>query len=100
MSTTGTTSGAAVGLATAAYNVSFGALSVAAGLDIWQTCFISLVMLSGGSQFALVGVLAAVAVVVAVAAAVVAAALFAVRVPFIVVVIAAALVTAAIRTLT
>jgi predicted branched-subunit amino acid permease len=51
--------GLAVGLATAAYGVSFGALSVAAGLDVWQTCFISLVMFSGGSQFALVGVLAA-----------------------------------------
>ena len=97
-STTSTTRGAAVGLATAAYGVSFGALSVAAGLDIWQTCFISLIMFSGGSQFALVGVLAAVAV--AVAAAVVAAALFAVRVPFIVVVIAAALVAAVIRALT
>ena len=49
-------------------------------------------MFSGGSQFALVGVLAAGAVAVA--------ALFAVRVPFIVVVIAAALVAAAIRALT
>ena len=27
----------AVGLATAIYGVSFGALSVAAGLDVWQT---------------------------------------------------------------
>ena len=54
-----TREGIAVGLATAAYGVSFGALSVAAGLDIWQTCFISIVMFSGGSQFALVGVLAA-----------------------------------------
>ncbi|WP_422386483.1 AzlC family ABC transporter permease [Cryobacterium ruanii] len=51
--------GLAVGLATAAYGVSFGALSVAAGLDIWQTSFISIVMFSGGSQFALIGVLAA-----------------------------------------
>ena len=50
--------GLAVGIATAAYGISFGALSVAAGLDVWQTCFISLVMFSGGSQFALVGVLA------------------------------------------
>ncbi|WP_104176657.1 AzlC family ABC transporter permease [Cryobacterium sp. Y50] len=54
-----TREGIAVGLATAAYGVSFGALSIAAGLDIWQTCFISIVMFSGGSQFALVGVLAA-----------------------------------------
>ncbi|HEY8590459.1 MAG TPA: AzlC family ABC transporter permease, partial [Naasia sp.] len=49
----------AVGVAVAAYGVSFGALSVAAGLDIWQTCFLSLIMFTGGSQFALVGVIAA-----------------------------------------
>jgi predicted branched-subunit amino acid permease len=49
----------AVGLATAVYGISFGALAVAAGLDVWQTCFLSLVMFTGGSQFALVGVLAA-----------------------------------------
>lgn len=48
----------AVGLAVSAYGVSFGALSVAAGLDIWQTCVLSLLMFSGGSQFALIGVLA------------------------------------------
>lgn len=48
----------AVGLAVAAYGISFGALAVAAGLDIWQTCALSLLMFSGGSQFALVGVLA------------------------------------------
>nr|WP_245723753.1 AzlC family ABC transporter permease [Microbacterium humi] len=50
--------GLAVGAATAAYGVSFGALSVASGLDIWQTCVLSLFMFTGGSQFALVGVLA------------------------------------------
>ena len=48
-----------VGLATAAYGVSFGALSVASGLDIAQTVFLSLVMFTGGSQFALIGVIAA-----------------------------------------
>lgn len=48
----------AVGLAVAAYGVSFGALSVASGLDIWQTVVLSLLMFSGGSQFALIGVLA------------------------------------------
>jgi predicted branched-subunit amino acid permease len=47
-----------VGLAVSAYGVSFGALAVAAGLDIWQTCVLSLLMFSGGSQFALIGVLA------------------------------------------
>jgi predicted branched-subunit amino acid permease len=53
-----TRQGIAVGVATAAYGVSFGALAVAAGLDIWQTCVLSLLMFTGGSQFALVGVLA------------------------------------------
>ncbi len=48
----------AVGLAVAAYGVSFGALSVTSGLDVWQTCFLSLVMFSGGSQFAVIGILA------------------------------------------
>ena len=50
--------GLAVGLATTAYGVSFGALATLSGLDIWQTCFLSLVMFTGGSQFALIGVLA------------------------------------------
>ena len=47
-----------VGLATGLYGISFGALSVAAGLDVWQTCVLSLLMFSGGSQFAFVGVVA------------------------------------------
>ena len=45
-------------LAVSAYGVSFGALSVAAGLDVWQTCVLSLLMFTGGSQFAFVGVIA------------------------------------------
>ncbi|MBK5239443.1 MAG: AzlC family ABC transporter permease [Actinomycetales bacterium] len=49
--------GIAVGTATAAYGFSFGALSVASGLNVWQTCVLSLFMFSGGSQFALVGIL-------------------------------------------
>jgi predicted branched-subunit amino acid permease len=48
-----------VALATSAYGISFGALGVAAGLDIWQTCVLSLLMFTGGSQFAFVGVIAA-----------------------------------------
>lgn len=48
----------AVGLSAAAYGVSYGALAVAAGLDVWQTCVMSLLMFTGGSQFALIGVLA------------------------------------------
>lgn len=51
-------SGWAVGIATAAYGISFGALATASGLDVWQTCVLSLVMFSGGSQFAMIGVLA------------------------------------------
>ncbi|WP_295660724.1 AzlC family ABC transporter permease [uncultured Nocardioides sp.] len=49
----------AVGLATGAYGVSFGAVSVAAGLSVLQTCALSLLMFTGASQFALVGVVAA-----------------------------------------
>ena len=47
-----------MGLATGAYGVSFGAVSVAAGLSVAQTCALSLLMFTGASQFALVGVLA------------------------------------------
>ena len=47
-----------VGLATGAYGVSFGAVAVAAGLSVAQACALSLVMFTGASQFALVGVLA------------------------------------------
>ena len=50
--------GIGVGLATGAYGVSFGALGIAAGLDLWQTCALSLLMFTGASQFAFVGVLA------------------------------------------
>lgn len=50
--------GVAVGVATGAYGVSFGAVSVAAGLDVWQTCALSLLVFTGASQFAFVGVLA------------------------------------------
>jgi len=48
----------AVGIAVSAYGISFGALATASGLDIWQTCVLSLFMFSGGSQFAVIGVLA------------------------------------------
>ena len=49
----------AVGVATGAYGFGFGAVSVAAGLSIAQTCALSLLMFTGASQFALVGVVAA-----------------------------------------
>jgi predicted branched-subunit amino acid permease len=47
-----------VGFATGLYGISFGALAVAAGLDIWQAMALSLLMFSGGSQFAFIGVVA------------------------------------------
>ena len=47
-----------VALAVSAYGFSFGALSVAAGLSVMQTCVLSLLMFSGGSQFALIGLVA------------------------------------------
>lgn len=49
--------GLAVGVATGAYGVSFGAISVASGLDVWQSCALSLLVFTGASQFALVGVI-------------------------------------------
>jgi predicted branched-subunit amino acid permease len=52
-------SGLGVALATSAYGVSFGALAVASGLDVWQACVLSLVMFTGGSQFAFIGVIGA-----------------------------------------
>jgi 4-azaleucine resistance transporter AzlC len=51
--------GIAVGVATGAYGISFGAISVAAGLSVLQTCALSLLVFTGASQFALVGVVAA-----------------------------------------
>ncbi len=48
-----------VGIAVAAYGVSFGAISVTSGLTALQTQILSALMFTGGSQFALIGVLAA-----------------------------------------
>jgi branched chain amino acid efflux pump len=47
---------AGVGVATGAYGLSFGAISTAAGLSVPQTCVLSLLMFTGGSQFALAGI--------------------------------------------
>lgn len=49
--------GVSVAVATGLYGVSFGALSVTSGLSVLQTCLLSLLLFSGGSQFALVGIL-------------------------------------------
>jgi predicted branched-subunit amino acid permease len=48
-----------VGVATGAYGISFGALGVAAGLSTMQTVALSMLLFSGGSQFAVVGILGA-----------------------------------------
>ncbi|WP_240930458.1 AzlC family ABC transporter permease [Isoptericola sp. BMS4] len=51
--------GTSVAVATGLYGISFGALSAVAGLSVGQTATLSLLLFSGGSQFALVGVVAA-----------------------------------------
>jgi predicted branched-subunit amino acid permease len=48
-----------IGVGVASYGVSFGALGVSSGLDIFQTMSLSLLMFTGASQFALVGVISA-----------------------------------------
>lgn len=46
-----------VGLASGTYGLSYGALGTTAGLSVVQTCALSVLMFTGGSQFALIGVL-------------------------------------------
>ena len=46
-----------VGIATGLYGISFGALGIAAGLNLWQTQLLSLAMFAGGSQFAFLAAL-------------------------------------------
>lgn len=48
----------AVAVATGAYGVSFGAVAVAAGLSVAQACALSLLVFTGASQFAFVGIVA------------------------------------------
>ena len=48
-----------VGIATGLYGISFGAIGVVAGLDVPTVMVLSLLMFSGASQFAFVGVVAA-----------------------------------------
>lgn len=47
-----------VGIAVGAYGFAFGASSVAAGLTVAQSCLLSLLAFTGGTQFAVVGVVA------------------------------------------
>lgn len=50
--------GLSIALATGLYGLSFGALAVAAGLTVGRAMALSLLMFTGGSQFAFIGVLA------------------------------------------
>jgi len=48
-----------ISVATGLYAISFGALAVAAGFSVAQTMALSLLMFTGGSQFAFIGVIGA-----------------------------------------
>ena len=48
-----------IGVASGAYALSFGAISITAGLSLAQTCALSIVMFTGASQFAFVGIVGA-----------------------------------------
>ena len=48
-----------IAIASGAYAISFGAISTAAGLSLLQTCALSILMFTGASQFAMVGVIGA-----------------------------------------
>ena len=50
---------AGIGVAVGAYGVSFGALATSSGLSVAQACALSVLVFTGASQFALVGVLGA-----------------------------------------
>ncbi len=47
-----------IGVATGVYGISFGVLAVGAGLSAAQACAMSLLVFTGGSQFAAIGVIA------------------------------------------
>lgn len=55
--TPATRTGLSIAVAVSLYGLSFGALSVAAGMTFWQTVALSALLFSGGSQFAFVGIL-------------------------------------------
>lgn len=50
---------AGIGIAVGAYGLSFGAVSIAAGLTVTQTCALSALAFTGASQFAFIGVVGA-----------------------------------------
>lgn len=49
--------GVSISAAVGIYGVSFGALATASGLSVLQACALSLLMFTGGSQFAFIGVI-------------------------------------------
>lgn len=49
--------GLSIAIATGLYGISFGALATASGLSVVQACALSLLMFTGGSQFAFLGAL-------------------------------------------
>ncbi len=49
--------GIQVALAVSVSGISFGALAVVSGFSLWQTMVLSLVMFSGASQFAVIGIM-------------------------------------------
>jgi len=51
--------GLGVGVAVGSFGLSFGALSVTSGLTLLQTCALSVLAFTGGSQFAFIGVIGA-----------------------------------------
>lgn len=56
--TPATKTAVSISVATGLYGISFGALGIAAGLNLWQVAALSLLMFTGGSQFAFIGVIA------------------------------------------
>jgi predicted branched-subunit amino acid permease len=50
-------SAAGIGIAVGVYGVSFGVLAVAAGMSPAQACVMSMLVFTGASQFAFIGVL-------------------------------------------
>ncbi|MGJ9426772.1 AzlC family ABC transporter permease [Nesterenkonia halotolerans] len=50
--------GLSIATAISLYGISFGALSTAAGMSLWQTVALSALLFSGASQFAFIGILA------------------------------------------
>ena len=56
--TPATKTAVSISVATGLYGISFGALGIAAGLNLWQVVALSLLMFTGGSQFAFIGVIA------------------------------------------